>query len=245
MINNYYDSLKYVQKKLIEYTTQIYKVYGNELLLRLEEYNLLSNENNCIESSTAIGFIMEEFITSKLSIYTNKHDGQNEIRLHKLNNTSTQTSSYDCYVEYNNIFIMINIKSQKKGSNNNAISAINKLYNDYVLTNPKREKAFLILKTDYRFGKSLKDLQRKIIIEKIESFYLEEIDFSSGHKQDNRNWSEEFNHNSGRLQVPNSFRNVHTLIKDYVSYTNTFNMIKHIYEYNAALDKRRKNIKNI
>lgn len=232
MINNYYDSIKYVQKKLNEYTTQIYKVYGNELLLRLEEYNLLENENNCIESSTAIGFIMEEFITSKLSTYTNKHDGINEIKLHKLNNTSTQTSSYDCYVEFNNIHIMINIKSQKKGSNNNAISAINKLYNDYVLTNPNQEKAFLILKTNYHFDKSSKDLQRKIMIEKVESFYLEEIDFSTGHKQDNRNRSENFNPNSGRLQVPNSFRTFHTLIREYVSYYNTYNMIKSIYEYN-------------
>ena len=232
MINNYYDSIKYVQKKLAEYVEQIYKIYGNELLLRVEDYNLLSNENNSIESSTAIGYLMEEFLTSKLSTYTSKHNGKNEIKLQKLSNTSTQDSSYDCYVEFNNIYIMINIKFQKKGSKNNAISAINKLYNDYVLTNPKQEKAFLIFKTNYYLGKSLKDLQRKIIIENIESFYLEEIDFSTGHKQDHRNWSAKFEPNSGRLQVTKAFRTLHTLVKDYISYNHTYNMIKNIFESN-------------
>ena len=229
MSNKYYDSLKFVQAKLEEYLKSIFKTYGNELLLRLEDYNLLSNPNNCIETSTAIGFIIEEFITSKLSVYTRNHNGINDIKLNKLTNISTQNISYDCYVNFNNIFVMINIKSQKEGSKNNAISAIGKLHNDYVNTNPKQEKAFLILKTDYDFDKSKIDLERKIFIKKIESFYLEEVDFKQGHKQDSRNWSSTFNANSGRLQVSEGFLKYHHLVESNISYLNTFNMIDEIY----------------
>ncbi|WP_027121414.1 hypothetical protein [Mycoplasma leonicaptivi] len=39
----------------------------------------------------------------------------------------------------------------------------------------------------------------------IKSFYLEEINFSNEHKQDNRNWSKQFNPNSGRLLVSDKF----------------------------------------
>ncbi|WP_258555699.1 hypothetical protein [Mesomycoplasma hyopneumoniae] len=66
----YYKVLKFFQKQIEDYTKQIFKVYGNELTLKLEDYNLLEDENNSIESSTSIGFIIEEFLTSKLSIYT-------------------------------------------------------------------------------------------------------------------------------------------------------------------------------
>lgn len=66
----YYRNLKVLQSKVENYAKQIFKAYGNELVLKLEDYNLLEDENNCIESSTAIGFIIEEFLTSKISIYT-------------------------------------------------------------------------------------------------------------------------------------------------------------------------------
>ena len=33
-MNSYYESIKFVESKLIEYLSNIYKVYGNELLLR-------------------------------------------------------------------------------------------------------------------------------------------------------------------------------------------------------------------
>jgi hypothetical protein len=55
---------------LREYAFNIFRTYGRELVLRLEEYNLLQNKHNCIESSTAIGFVLEEFIVSKLEMYT-------------------------------------------------------------------------------------------------------------------------------------------------------------------------------
>lgn len=151
-MNEYYDKLKFVKKKIEKYLFEIYKVYGNELLLRLEEYNLLSNPKNCIETSTAIGFIMEEFIVSKLEIYTEFHNGIDEIKIQRKSDSATVKTSYDCFTEYDGVFVMINIKIQKRRSANNAVAAINILHNDYVCINPEQEKAYLIFKTFYDFG---------------------------------------------------------------------------------------------
>lgn len=82
---------------------------------------------------------------------------------------------------------MLNIKVEKLNSHNNAIAALNLLHNDYVQENPEQIKVYLILKINYKFDKSLKDQQRKIIINNIYSFFLEEVDFQQGHKQDHRN----------------------------------------------------------
>ena len=228
-MNKYYENLKFIKEKVTNYLTEIFKVYGNELLLRLEEYNLLENPDNCIETSTSIGFIIEEFITSKLAIYTSTHNNKDEIVIKKLKGKSTTNSSYDCYANYKDIFVLINIKVQKKGSNNNAVASINILHNNYVLENPSQPKAYLVLKTLYDFGTSNKDGQRKIIIKGISNYFLEEIDFSSGHKQDHRNWKENFNASSGRLQVPAMWKNTHLLNVNSISYSKTKEFIDDIY----------------
>jgi DNA (cytosine-5-)-methyltransferase len=219
----YYEKIKIAQEKITEYTTQIFKVYGNELLLRLEEYNLLKDENNCLESSTAIGFIIEEFLVSKLRIYTEEHKGD-ELIIDK-SARKTVNSSYDCFSNYKDIFIMINVKVEK--SENNAVASINKLYKDYVEKDPEIEKAYLILKIKYDYGISIKDNQRKIFIEGLDSYYLEEFDFSKGHSQDYRNWSKDFKPESGRLQLkPNDQK----LNKDEISYNRTKKFIKDIFD---------------
>lgn len=139
-MNEYYHKLKFVKEKVTEYLTQIFKVYGNELLLRLEDYNLLQNQNNCIETSTATGFIMEEFITSKLAVYSQEHNNTDEIKIKKLEGQATVNSSYDCFAEYNDILFMINVKVEKRGSKNNGVAAINMLYDNYVMQNPRKTK---------------------------------------------------------------------------------------------------------
>ena len=228
-MNEYYEKLKFVKTKANQYLKEIFKVYGNELLLQLEQYNLLENPHNCIETSTAPGFIMEEFIVSKLETYTAEHDGINDIKILRLSNQTTVNSSYDCYAYYQNLFVMINIKIQKDGSANNAVSAINILHRDYVELSPQQEKAFLILKTHYKFGRSAIDSQRKIKIKEIECYCLEEIDFSKGHKQDNRNWSANFNANSGRLQIPANWLAQHRLSDEKISYNTTKNFIDNMF----------------
>ena len=225
----YSKKLRYVQKKIQEYITTILKVYGNELLLLLEDYNLLQNPHNCIKSSTAPGFILEEFIISKLAIFTQDHDGEKEIII-KRNDGSTTTSSYDCYVDFKNVRILINHKAEKEGRTNAGIAAINKLYNDYVLSEPKQEKAFLVLKLTYKYIVSSKDNQRKFFISNINSFFLEEIDFSKGHKQDHRNWSKDFKKESGRLIVDETFKKEHSMEDKKMSFLNTKKFIVAIKE---------------
>lgn len=226
-MNTYYEKIKFVKTKIVSYLNNIFKVYGNELLLRLEEYNLLQNKNNCIESSTATGFIMEEFIVSKLEIYSQSHNNIDDIRIERIKSHGTQTTSYDCYVNYQDVFFMINIKVDRGG--NNAVSAINILYNDYVLTNPNQEKSFLVLKTKYDFGESEKTKERKILVQGISVYALEEIDFSIGHKQDHRNWSEQFNPTSGRLQVTKKFMELNRLKEDEISYNKTKQFIEKMH----------------
>lgn len=228
-MNEYYDKLKFVKKKIEKYLFEIYKVYGNELLLRLEEYNLLSNPKNCIETSTAIGFIMEEFIVSKLEIYTEFHNGIDEIKIQRKSDSATVKTSYDCFTEYDGVFVMINIKIQKNRSANNAVAAINILHNDYVCKNPDQEKSFLVLKTKYTFGESKKTKERKILVQGISVYALEEVDFTIGHKQDHRNWSEEFNPASGRLQVSKRFRELNALSENEISYNKTKQFIEKMY----------------
>ncbi len=229
MHNQYCDKLNYIKSEIVKYLTDIFKVYGNELLLRLEEYNLLKSENNCIESSTATGFILEEFITSKLEIYTKHHSDKGQIKIHKLVG-STVATSYDCYAEYQGVYVMINVKVQKNTSSNDAISAINLLYNDYVKND--KIKAYLVLKTYYSFGNSAKDNERKILINNVDGYFLEQIDFSNGHKQDHRNWSDNFNGNSGRLKITKSILQNNQLKYEDISYDKTKSFIEEIYNSN-------------
>lgn len=226
-MNSYYEKIKFVKTKVLSYLTEIFKVYGNELLLKVEDYNLLQNENNCIESSTATGFIMEEFVVSKLETYTQTHNGEDDIRIRRIANHGTQSTSYDCFVEYQNVFFMINAKAEK--GSNNAVAAINILHNDYVLNDPEKEKSFLVLKTKYSFGESPNTNERKILVQGVSVYALEEVDFTIGHRQDHRNWSETYNPASGRLQVTKKFRTENALKEDEISYAKTKQFIEKMY----------------
>lgn len=108
----YYEKLQIIKNEIEQYTREIFKVYGNELLLKLEDYNLLTSNNNCIETSTATGFIIEEFIVSKLIIYTENHR-DDKIKIKRVN-VSTINSSYDCYSDFLDMRVLINIKSEKE-----------------------------------------------------------------------------------------------------------------------------------
>ena len=124
---------------------------------------------------------------------------------------------------------MINIKIDK--NNNNAIAAINRLYSDYCIDS--QIKSFMILKIKYRIGfsKRIGEIgERKIFIDNIDSFFIEEIDFSNGHKQDNRGGSKIANPNSCRLQISPKFRKDNKIKIDSISYQNTVKMIKDIFE---------------
>lgn len=225
---SYYEIIKEFQRVLKGYAENIFRTYGRELVLRLEEYNLLQHKANTIESSTALGFILEEFLVAKLDMYT--HSGSSEVIVDRLINAKSKLS-YDCFSNYNGIRFLVNIKTEKEGSNNDAIAAINQLYGNYCATDPNQEKAFVVLKVKYRIRESdegeilRKGKPRHIYIDGVEVFNLEEIDFSNGHHQDGRRWSDKSTGNNGRLVVSQAFRRTHTLEADKVSYKNTCKMI--------------------
>lgn len=232
MNNLYYQKSKEFQQKLLEYATNIFKSYGRELVLRLEEYNLLQNKNNCIESSTAIGFILEEFIVSKLEMYT--HCDDDEYRIDRFIGATT-TESYDCFSLSDGVKYMINIKAEKIGKQNNAIAALNQLYKNYCIEEPAQEKNYIVLKVKYNIRNAYEENEykrakpRHLYIENLETYCIEEIDFSKGHRQDNRSWSKtKTTTNNGRLIVSPSFREEHSLPIEEISYDNTFQMLQQI-----------------
>ena len=207
MENKYYNIALDFKKKLEETISIIFKTYGNELLLRIEELNILQNKHNSIETSTAIGYLLEEFIISKLEIFISASKNF-EFDITR-NKQSTQNSSFDFTSMYKNNYFLINLKAEKNA--NNAVAAINKLYNDYVKDNI--EKHFLILKINYL------------------------IDFSRGHTQDNRNWSEKFNPNSGRLIISTKFISENILPVNKISYKNTCIQLENIFESNLKKEE--------
>ncbi|MDR2430933.1 MAG: hypothetical protein LBD99_01570 [Candidatus Margulisbacteria bacterium] len=228
MTNSYYSRIKDFQAKITYYAKEIFKVYGNELQLCLEDYNLLAHKDNCLESSTAFGYLIEEFLVSKLEIFSLNHtDADYVIKRAK---GSATASSYDCFSVIGGLKALVNIKADKR--NNNAIAAINKLYADYVLS--EQIKCYLVLKVHYSIKISERDGKRKIFIDEVSSFFLEEIDFSGGHKQDHRNWSAKFNANSGRLQATDMFRQQNKVPEQNISYENTRAMLECIYNNNLS-----------
>jgi len=210
MANAYYSAIQSFQTEFEKYVKEIFKGYENELLLIVEGYNPLAHDKNCLESSTAFGFIIEEFLVSRF---------EKKSKIQRIEG-STANSSYDCFSLYKGIKIFINIKVQSEKNDNNAISAINKLCSDY-FQNPEEIKAYLVLKIHYSIKKSDIDGQRKIFIDKINSFFLEEIDFSKEHMQDKRNWSDKSKRESGRLMVSEKFRVNHQVPINERSYENT------------------------
>lgn len=233
--SEYVTDLLSFYEAILSYTREIFKVYGNELELLLQDYNLLTHPDNCLSSSTAIGYVMEEFLVSKLEIYTQNHTNGNGYRIQRKPGRTTD-ASYDCFSQLNNAektSILINLKACRSKGANNAVAAITQLYKDYVESDPDQEKGFLILKVVYDIHISKRDNKRKIGIVNIDAYFLEEYDLYNGHTQDYRAWSkDQKNRNSGRLQMSDKARETYALSPNYISYRNTFDMIKRIYTEN-------------
>lgn len=238
-MNTYYQKTLDFQEKLQQYAWNIFKSYGRELVMRLEEYNLLQNKHNCIESSTAIGFVLEEFLVSKLEMYT--HCGDEEYIIDRFIG-STASESFDCYSIKNGMKLMVNVKAEKNGQANNALAAIGQLHRNYCLEEPNQEKSFVLFKVKYSIQDAYEDSEfrrakpRCLYINELGSYCLEEVDFSKEHKQDNRSWSVategKNNKNNGRLQISSAFRESHKVPVDKISYQNTFKMLNDLVENN-------------
>ena len=201
-MNNYQKTAKQFQKEITKDINHIYQDMNNEMKLEMGGVNLLELVNNVIESSTAIGFCLEEFIAKRLT--------ELKPNFYQRQSTKTQNSSFDLYVIKNKIKILINLKVNKR--NNNAIAAISQFKQDYFSNEDQKEKLFLIFKTNYNISES------KIKVESTYSFYFEQCNFDLI-RRDGRNWSKEGNKLSGRMQYNSKPSNLKDISK--ISYQQT------------------------
>ncbi|WP_041593738.1 UpaP162 family type II restriction enzyme [Mycoplasmopsis cynos] len=185
----------------------IFKVYDNKIEIKAEDLNILKSSNSCIRSSTAIGYILEEFIYQKMKNVIKYNDMFQIYR----NNTSTQSSSYDFLIASEKFDLLINIKTENKNSNNNAIAAIKQLYKNYNNHfSYGKDFYFILVKIKYEID-GIDYLSKKINhydkvkITGFDIFALEEISFENGFIQDHRNWGKEYKSVSGRLQISKKF----------------------------------------
>ena len=65
-MRKYLKTLLENKNELATMAKDIFQESNNKLTFCLQDQNLLQDTNNCIESSTAIGYAVEEFLVSKL-----------------------------------------------------------------------------------------------------------------------------------------------------------------------------------
>lgn len=97
-------------------------------------------------------------------------------------------------------------------------------------------KSYVVVKICYDFDGEAND--RHISIKGYDTYAIEEVDFSAGHKQDKRSWSGTSDLNAGRLQISDSFRRKHTAMPENVSYENTCRQLLAIRDTNLARDNQ-------
>ncbi|UKS54438.1 UpaP162 family type II restriction enzyme [Mycoplasma feriruminatoris] len=231
-MNNYYKIAIKLQKLLSEVIQEIFSYKNNELEIKVEDLNILQREINSVSSSSAIGFLVEEYLIINLLNYFNssKNDKQIIMNINKV----TNKNSYDFSIKYKEHLFYVNLKSNK--TNNRTIAAIQKLYDDYVSYTEQTPLHFLVFKINYHIGLSTDNQNIKIIIDNTQSYFLEEINFDQWH-QDKRSWSEKLNLNSGRLIVSDKFLKDNLLEIDQISYEKTKDQLAKIYKLNRNEDK--------
>ena len=222
---------------LAKKVNELFEKSNYKLLLSLQDYNLLEDADNCIATSTVIGYVIEEYIVSHL--VGGGHNSDCEPFKVKRRSGATTKDSYDCWFENDDVRFLVNIKAEKNGSSNDAVAAIRQLYNDYCESEPDVVKSYVIIKAKYKISEiriSDGQYQRCIEVTGVDSYCLEEVELiacDGGFFQDHRNWSAGDNNlNNGRLRISSSFRHKHKLAPERVSYSNTKNIISEIFCYN-------------
>ncbi len=71
-MNNYSEVAIELQSKLEEAINNIFEITNNEISINVEDVNILQRDNNSINSSTAIGYILEEYLIFK-NLYYKKY----------------------------------------------------------------------------------------------------------------------------------------------------------------------------
>nr|WP_307919844.1 hypothetical protein [Mycoplasmopsis bovis] len=67
-MNNYSEVAIELQSKLEEAINNIFEITNNEISINVEDVNILQRDNNSINSSTAIGYILEEYLIKIIKI---------------------------------------------------------------------------------------------------------------------------------------------------------------------------------
>ena len=110
---------------------------------------------------------------------------------------------------------MVNVKAELDGKENKSIAAIRQLHRNYCLDEPKTTKSFIVIKIIYSVRDEYEEdvirraKPRHLYINGLETYCLEEVDLSNGHRQDNRRWSQQgrkAKKNNGRLLLSAAFR---------------------------------------
>ena len=159
---------------------KIFKKHNNRLKAEINNVGLC-RDGSAINTSTAIGYIIEEFIGRQLPSY------------YKKPKTTTQVPYDFIYEDNTKIHLLVNIKANK--GNNKGIVAKNILKKYYC--KDYLPKLYLIYTVNY----SIEEKTSTIVMNSCESIYLESF-IHKYNKSDNRNWSKEYNKDSGRLQKP-------------------------------------------
>jgi hypothetical protein len=180
---NYQEIAKYFQILVDETIRCIWNFHNSSILFEMNQVKL-ALAGSSINSSTAIGYIVEEFIVRQLPNFFQKAQ------------TSTNNSVFDFkYGEDKVLDLVVNLKAEKKGSSNKGICAGSILKEFYIANN--KPKLYLIAKTKYEIDE--KNSRLEIIGNNsifLESFIMGNVN------ADKRNWSADFNPLSGRLQTP-------------------------------------------
>lgn len=165
----------------------IWETHGNRLFLELNGVPV-ATKGSAVNTSTAIGFLVEEFLVKQLPEWFSQGV------------SATGNSAFDFfYSDDSKVKLMVNLKVEKNTSNNKGVVAANILRSEY-LANAK-PKIYLVLKSKYHIDESTSSL----VFDGLESIILESFITRPGAlKSDNRNWSKEFKALSGRLQLPNA-----------------------------------------
>ena len=186
------------EKVVVEDILEIWKSHKSKIDMRLNNIPVCL-EGSAVNSSTAFGFLIEEFLVQQLP--------ENE---YFTSNDSTTNSAYDVKLkEDDKIELLVNLKVEKYGSSNNGVCAGNILKNYY--DKDDKPKLYLILKSKYEVNEK----DSEVLFKGIESLYLESFLTKEGLlKSDSRNWSNVFNALSGRIQIPNKSKLSNIGIKD-------------------------------
>ncbi|GEM_PF-2545691 len=236
-MEDYYQSIIRSRDALAKRVDELFKKSNYKLLLSLQDYNLLEDADNCIATSTVIGYVIEEYIVSHLVGGCRASDCE-PFKVKRRSGATTK-DSYDCWFENDAVRFLVNVKAEKEGGSNDAVAAIKQLYNDYCESEPDVEKSYIVIKAKYKISEveiSDGQYQRCIEVTGVDAYCLEEIELvadAGGFSQDHRNWSVGGNNlNNGRLRISSAFRRKHRLTSERVSYSNTKTIISEIFCYN-------------